>query len=284
MTLRKLANASFGAVPDVRTEAPAAAFKRWNPEVTNAATTDNTISVLDVIGEDFWGEGVTAKRVSAALRSIGAQDVVVNINSPGGDFFEGLAIYNLLRDHPHKVTVKVLGMAASAASIIAMAGDEIQIARAGFLMIHNTQVVAAGDRNTMREIADWQETMDSVLADIYAYRVGIDRADVSAMLDAEEWFSGTRAVEAKFADKLLDSDQVETKSRNSADRQKVSLRMMDSLLAQAKQTRSERRDILNDFKGAMRDAGPTGKQDAAVSEGLQSLLTQAKNMKGSQNG
>ncbi|MEP1372526.1 MAG: head maturation protease, ClpP-related [Sulfitobacter pontiacus] len=252
--------------------------------MTNAATTDNTISVLDVIGEDFWGEGVTAKRVSAALRSIGAQDVVVNINSPGGDFFEGLAIYNLLRDHPHKVTVKVLGMAASAASIIAMAGDEIQIARAGFLMIHNTQVVAAGDRNTMREIADWQETMDSVLADIYAYRVGIDRADVSAMLDAEEWFSGTRAVEAKFADKLLDSDQVETKSRNSADRQKVSLRMMDSLLAQAKQTRSERRDILNDFKGAMRDAGPTGKQDAAVSEGLQSLLTQAKNMKGSQNG
>ncbi|EPJ5267720.1 head maturation protease, ClpP-related, partial [Providencia stuartii] len=112
------------------------ALDKWNSGI-RAASSDNTISVLDVIGEDFWGEGVTAKRISAALRAIGNQDVVVNINSPGGDMFEGLAIYNLLRAHNGKVTVNILGIAASAASVIAMAGDEIRMGRGAFLMIHN---------------------------------------------------------------------------------------------------------------------------------------------------
>src|SRR6185436_2438068 len=133
------------------------ALERWAPDLMAAAASEeSTISVLDPIGVDPWtGEGVTAKRIAAALRSIGAdKDVVVNINSPGGDLFEGMAIYNLLREHQGKVTVKVLGVAASAASIVAMAGDEIQIARAGFLMIHNTWVIAMGNRNDLREIAD----------------------------------------------------------------------------------------------------------------------------------
>ena len=104
------------------------AIDRWKPEVHAAADDDNSISIYDVIGEDFWtGEGVTVKRIDAALRKIGNRDVVVNINSPGGDVFEGIAIYNRLREHPAKVQVKVMGLAASAASIIAMAGDEIQI-------------------------------------------------------------------------------------------------------------------------------------------------------------
>ncbi len=87
-----------------------------------AATDDNSISVFDVIGQDYWGEGVTAKRIAGALRAMNGADVTVNINSPGGDMFEGLAIYNLLREYEGRVTVKVLGIAASAASVIAMAG------------------------------------------------------------------------------------------------------------------------------------------------------------------
>ncbi|MDE9591229.1 ATP-dependent Clp protease proteolytic subunit, partial [Xenorhabdus bovienii] len=74
------------------------ALDKWNSGI-KATSTENTISVLDVIGESFWDEGVTAKRISAALRAIGDQDVIVNINSPGGDVFEGIAIYNLLRNH-----------------------------------------------------------------------------------------------------------------------------------------------------------------------------------------
>jgi HK97 family phage portal protein len=90
----------------------------------------STITILEPIGVDFFGNGVTAKRIAAALRAIGNQPVTVMINSPGGDFFEGLAIYNLLREHPKAVTVQVIGIAASAASVIAMAGDDIQIGKA----------------------------------------------------------------------------------------------------------------------------------------------------------
>lgn len=120
------------------------ALDRWNGGIKAAATDDNSISVFDVIGQDYWGEGVTAKRIAGALRAMNGADVTVNINSPGGDMFEGLAIYNLLREYQGKVTVKVLGIAASAASVIAMAGDDIQIGRGAFLMIHNCWVVAMG--------------------------------------------------------------------------------------------------------------------------------------------
>ncbi|TKA83994.1 Clp protease ClpP, partial [Sulfitobacter sp. 15WGC] len=82
---------------------------------------------LGEIGGGDYGDGVTSKRIAGALRSIGERDVRVDINSPGGDFFEGVAIYNMLREHKAKVTVNVLGLAASAASVIAMAGDEIKV-------------------------------------------------------------------------------------------------------------------------------------------------------------
>ena len=139
-------------------------------------------------------------RISAALRSIGKSDVVVTINSPGGDYFEGLAIYNLLREHPAKVTIKIVGIAASAASVIAMAGDDVQIARAGFVMIHNTWVVAMGDRHQLRDVADWLEPFDQMAVDIYAARSGLKAAELGKMLDRETWIGGADAVEKGFAD------------------------------------------------------------------------------------
>jgi ATP-dependent Clp protease protease subunit len=84
--------------------------------------------MFEDIGEDFWtGGGITAKKVSPQLRAIGDRPVEVQLNSPGGDMFEGIAIYNVLREHPQDITVKVMGMAASAASLIAMAGDTVEI-------------------------------------------------------------------------------------------------------------------------------------------------------------
>lgn len=129
------------------------ALDRWDGGIKAASTDDNSISVFDVIGQDYWGEGVTAKRIAGALRAMNGADVTVNVNSPGGDMFEGLAIYNLLREYEGRVTVKVLGIAASAASIIAMAGDDIQIGRGAFLMIHNCWVYAMGNRHDFAELA-----------------------------------------------------------------------------------------------------------------------------------
>jgi ATP-dependent protease ClpP protease subunit len=167
--------------------------------------------MLDPIG-DVFADGVTAKRVAAALRSFGGADVTVMINSPGGDVFEGFAIYNLLREYPGRVSAQIIGLAASAASLIAMAGDEIQIARAGFLMVHNVSVVAIGNRHVLRGAAELLEPFDSALADVYAARSGNSKADVAELMDGETWFSGEQAIEQGFADALLPADEVDTPS------------------------------------------------------------------------
>lgn len=279
MTKRDLPRADLSARPGVRSDIDAKVMDRWNPDVRAAETSpDNTISILDVIGQDFWGEGVTAKRIAAALRRIGDQDVVVTINSPGGDFFEGLAIYNALRDHPARVTVKILGLAASAASVIAMAGDEVRIARAGFLMIHNTWVLAAGDRHALREVAEWLEPFDAASVDIYAARTGIKATRISEMLDRETWIGGAAAVDEGFADGLLEADAVDTEPKNDAGASVRAERKFEVLAAKAGIPRSERRALLAELKGGMSGAAPTGMPGAAVTEEVRKLLAKAQSI------
>ena len=184
------------------------ALDRWDGGIKAAGTDDNSISVFDVIGQDYWGEGVTAKRIAGALRAMNGADVTVNINSPGGDMFEGLAIYNLLREYEGRVTVKVLGIAASAASVIAMAGDDIQIGRGAFLMIHNCWVYAMGNRHDFAELAQSLEPFDTAMADIYAARSGLDMVAVQKLMDAESYIGGSDAVAKGLADSLLSADAV----------------------------------------------------------------------------
>lgn len=259
-------------VGGVRFDLSAKALDRWNPSVQAAASDNNSISVFDVIGQDYWtGEGVTAKRIAAALRSIGERDVVVNINSPGGDMFEGLAIYNLLREHPGKVTVKVLGVAASAASIIAMAGDEVQVARAGFLMIHNAWIYAAGNRHDFRDYADYLEPFDASMADIYVARSGQDLAAVQKMMDGETWIGGSAAIEQGFADVLLASDEV----AEQADEKPAALavRRIEAALRASGMPRTEAMRLISDFKAGLRDAAGDGERDATNS-GIAAALSE----------
>lgn len=272
---RKLPKVSAPVKSKFTTSAPVEALERWNPGVTAAEEKDNTISILDVIGQDFFGEGVTAKRIAAALRRIGDQPVVVNINSPGGDFFEGLAIYNLLREHPHDVTVNVLGLAASAASVVAMAADELKIARAGFLMIHNAYVVAIGNRNELRDIADWLEPFDGAQADVLSTRSGIDKKKIMDMLDKETWLSGQQAVDQGFADDLLTSDQ--TKESPKAEFQyEVTLRGIDAVLARAGMNRNDRKKLLSGLN-VTPGADENGTQRAAVKV-MDNLLSTLKSV------
>lgn len=288
MTIKKLPGAPEARVhAGVSSQISPRALDRWNPGICAAAAEDDearTISVYDVIGYDYWtGEGVTAKRIAAALRSMGAGPVTVNINSPGGDMFEGLAIYNLLREHKGEVTVKVLGLAASAASIIAMAGDKVQIARAGFLMIHNAWVVVMGNRNDLREVADWLEPFDAAMADIYAARTGEDVKAMAKLMDAEAWIGGTQAVEDGFADELLPSDQVEQKGGKAS---ASAVRRLEAALRASGMPKSEAMRLISEFKtsvgasaGAVEgdpDGGdgagdPAEATEAAVLAALQSI-------------
>ncbi|WP_275269123.1 head maturation protease, ClpP-related [Pantoea ananatis] len=250
---------SLPAAPDGRPFArenrdlPSSAMERWNGGIKAAKTDENSISVFDVIGADWYGDGVTASRIAAALRSIGGADVTVNINSPGGDMFEGLAIYNLLREYEGKVTVKVLGLAASAASIIAMAGDEVQIGRGAFLMIHNCWVYAMGNRHDLQQIATDMEPFDKAMNDIYGARTGLDTDTIDAMMDAETYIGGSDAVEKGFADRLLAADEI----ADGDDSPAAALRKLDAMLAKTDAPRSERRKLLKALTGSKPGAAAT---------------------------
>ncbi|TPE15861.1 Clp protease ClpP [Pantoea vagans] len=232
---------------------PSSAMERWNGGIKAAKSDDNSISVFDVIGADWYGDGVTASRIAAALRSIGGADVTVNINSPGGDMFEGLAIYNLLREYEGKVTVKVLGLAASAASIIAMAGDDVQIGRGAFLMIHNCWVYAMGNRQDLQQIAADMVPFDKAMNDIYGARTGLDAATIDAMMDAETYIGGSDAVEKGFADRLLAADEISDGDDSPA----AALRKLDATLAKTDMPRSERRKLLKALTGGKPGAAAT---------------------------
>ena len=237
------------------------ALDRWNAGVRAAADSesDRSISVYDVIGYDYWtGDGVTAKRIAGALRSMGAGPVTVNVNSPGGDMFEGLAIYNLLREHDGEVTVKVLGLAASAASIIAMAGDKVQIARAGFLMIHNAWVMAAGNRHDLAEVADTLKPFDEAMAGIYAARTGQERKAMAKLMDAETWIGGEAAIEGGFADELLPSDQVE---KGSGKASASAVRRIEAGLRASGMPKSEAMRLISEFKSSAGDPAGGGEGD-----------------------
>lgn len=278
MTKRNIPKAPAFHVNKVQTDISPTALSRYEHDIRAAADDgEATISIFGAIGEDFFGEGVTAKRISAALRNIGSsRDVVVNVNSPGGNVFEGIAIYNLFREHKGEVTMKVLGVAGSAASFIVMAGDRVEIAKSGFLMIHNVFVAAIGDKHDMREIANTLETFDKVLIDIYTDRSNLDAKAIEKMMDKETWIDGATAVKDGFADALLPNDAVTKDAKAAADVNYNAAAKLDQLLARAGTSRNERKKLIADIKSGTQIAADDTKQNAGVDEGLLALLSNIK--------
>ena len=165
------------------------------------------ILIYDVIGQSWWEESVTAKQFVKDLKAIGAKkDVVVRINSPGGNVFDGNAIFNALKNHKGKVDVVVDGMALSMASIIAMAGDTITMSDNAIMMIHNPSGLAVGDANAMRTYADLLDKIKSPMVDAYVARSGKQADEIAALMDAETWFNAEEAKAFGFADAIVESN------------------------------------------------------------------------------
>jgi len=275
----------------LRSEMSPRALDKWNPAIQAAVeNTSETITIYGVIGEDWYGEGVTVKRIDAALRAIGDREVTVYINSPGGDMFEGIAIYNRLREHSQKVTTKVLGMAASAASIIYLAGTERQVASSAFLMIHNCWTFLSGNRHYLRDVSDDMEEFDAAMADLYAETSGQPVEDMAELMDDETFIRGKRAVELGLATGLLAATEV-TERETEETGQANALKAMDAALAKAGMPRSERRELFATFKSGMPRAAsgntpravPTGTPSAAAPD-LSASLSAATNLLNSLKG
>ncbi|WP_304335415.1 head maturation protease, ClpP-related, partial [Conchiformibius steedae] len=211
-------------------------------------------NILGEIGD--WWYGVLAADVADFLWAAGGADVTVNINSPGGDMFEGIAIYNLLRQYTGKVHINVIGLAASAASLIAMAGDTVQMSSASFLMIHNCWLVAVGNRHDFAQTATQMQAFDDAMCGLYHARTGLAREEIAVMMDNESYINGDRALALGFCDALFDADTLPTAppAPDAAAAHRV-----DVLMAKQGVPRSERRKLLKELKGthnAARDVTP----------------------------
>jgi ATP-dependent Clp protease protease subunit len=159
------------------------------------------IYIYDVIGEDFWtGGGVTAAKFLKAIDEANASTIHLRINSPGGDVFEARAIVSAMQRSSARFVAHVDALAASAASVIAVAADEVLMAPGSMLMIHNAWTLAMGDKNTMLDTAGLLEKIDGTIADQYAEKTGMKREDIAALMDAETWITAEDAVAQKFAD------------------------------------------------------------------------------------
>jgi ATP-dependent protease ClpP protease subunit len=179
-----------------------------------AAVAGTTLELLvyDEIGENYWtGGGVTAQGVANAIENAGAFDrIAVRVNSPGGDCFEGVAIYNLIRSQGKPVDVFVDGLAASAASVIAMSGDTVSVGVGAMLMIHNAATFAYGDGPAFLKIADTLDKISQTVGSIYVAKTKQTADQVKALMDAETWMGAQEAIDNGFADAIMNQDEETT--------------------------------------------------------------------------
>lgn len=157
--------------------------------------------IYDVIGWPW----IEAKDVIQAVPK-NIEHIRVHINSPGGDVFEGLAIYNWLKGHSAEVSVQIDGLAASVSSIIALAGKDVAIPKAAFYMIHDPWTIMLGSSEDLRKEADFLEQIEDVIAGVYADKSGQDKNEIRQWMHSETWFTGAEAKEKGFADRILDDD------------------------------------------------------------------------------
>jgi len=185
-----------------------AVAKYWNKPLDRAdwykiealSDDETELMIYDYIGWPFNDAGEFIR----ALNGISSTSIKVRINSPGGDVFDAVAIYNALQSHKAKVVTRIESLAASAASFIALSGKEVQAYSNAMMMIHNAMTWVAGNQYDMREVADLLDKIDSNLVDIYASNTNIGKKEIKEMMKAETWLTAKEAKEKGFVDTILD--------------------------------------------------------------------------------
>lgn len=175
------------------------------------ATAD--VYIYDEIG--YYG--VTASDFTKEIMDLTAETIELKINSPGGEVFDGVAIYNALKDHPATVNVTIDGLAASAASFIAMAGDHIKMSRGSEMMIHEAHGMCIGNAADMTALAERLDRIGDKIANFYAERAGGDASKWRTAMHAETWYNGEEAVAAGLADEFMDAPKNDKAKKNEWD-------------------------------------------------------------------
>lgn len=185
-------------------------FWEWkNQAQTEERPETRTLFLNGTIAEESWfDDDVTPQLFKDELMS-GEGDITLWINSPGGDCIAAAQIFNMLREYPGSVTVKIDGLAASAASVIAMAGDTVLMSPVSMMMIHNPATMAFGDHTEMQKAIEMLDEVKESIINAYVLKSGLSRAKLSHLMDAETWMNANKAVELGFADGVLGSEKEE---------------------------------------------------------------------------
>lgn len=162
-----------------------------------------------MIAEESWFDDDVTPELFREELNAGSGNIIVWINSPGGDCVAAAQIYNMLMDYKGEVTVKIDGLAASAASVIAMAGTKVLMSPVSMLMIHNPATIAFGDKGEMQKAIHMLAEVKESIMNAYEIKTGLNRAKISSMMDAETWMNAHKAVELGFADGILEREEAE---------------------------------------------------------------------------
>jgi ATP-dependent Clp endopeptidase proteolytic subunit ClpP len=172
--------------------------------IKNATAETAEISIYDVIG--LWG--ISARSFIAQLKAITAKKIDLRIHSPGGDVFEGNAIFNALKRHPATITSHIDGLAASMASVVALAGKTVKIAGNGLIMIHNPSTIAAGGAEEMRKSAELLDKVKDTILNTYEEKTGLGREEIAKMMDEETWMTAQESKDFGFVDEITAENKV----------------------------------------------------------------------------
>lgn len=200
MMLKPRKRRSLGAMLFNRALAPQAEGPGYEIRAAAGNAEVTEILIYDEIG--FWG--IMAADFVRDLQMVTTPKILVRLNSPGGDVFDGLAIFNALVAHPAEVQVHIDGLAASMASVIMLAGDTVTAAESAFVMIHNPWSIVIGDAAEMRQMADLLDKVGGQIVSLYAGNTGKDIAAIADWMSAETWFTAAEAKSAGFVDDVRD--------------------------------------------------------------------------------
>ena len=193
--------------------------KFWNwIRNSDAGEPEERILRLDgVIAEDSWFDDEVTPQIFKEELAAGSGDITLWINSPGGDCFAAAQIYNMLREYSGKVTVKIDSLAASAASVIAMAGDTVLISPVGMLMIHNPSTIAWGDHIELTKTIEMLDEVKNSIINAYMAKTGMSRSKLARLMDEESWMNAAKAVELGFADGMIEGKAAQNAPQQDPD-------------------------------------------------------------------
>lgn len=214
----------------------------------------SNITIYGVIGDSWWRNSISASDIDRELKAAGDNDIIIRLNSPGGDAFDGVSIYNRLKDHKGKVTVYIDGYACSAASLIPLAADEVIMGIGAMVMIHEASTIVWGTKSQMRKEAGVLEKLESGIIDIYMTVAKVEREEIETMVNNETWFTAEESVAIGFANKVTEVKKPEKEDDKKKDEDPEAYK--NNVLARfmnKKEPAEPKNNLLNNFKRGSKD-------------------------------